>query len=91
MPAVGAAFVSGFLGSDTTLLFALRARSAQLFDLEREFRKLVDAQRDRGEKFSIFSFYEKLPTRVFGLFSIGIVSASALHTLIVLINFLQDC
>jgi hypothetical protein len=79
MPAAALAFVSGILGSDTTLLYALRDNSAQLFDLENNFRNLVNNQEGRREKLKIVSFYEKLPTRAFGLFSIGKVSVSALY------------
>lgn len=79
MPAAALAFVSGVLGSDTTLLYTLRDNSAQLFDLESDFRNLVNNQEGRREKLKIVSFYEKLPTRAFGLFSIGKVSSSALY------------
>ena len=77
MPAAALAFVSGVLGSNTTLLYPLRDRSVQLFELEEGFRTLVANQEGRREKLKIVSFYERLPTRAFGLIRIGMVSASA--------------
>lgn len=79
MPAASLAIVSGFLGSNNTLLFGLRNRSEQLSDLEKHFRILVDDQQGRRKKLEIVSFCEMMPTRVLGLFSTGLVSASALY------------
>ncbi|KAI9660553.1 MAG: hypothetical protein M1821_009905 [Bathelium mastoideum] len=79
MPAAALAFASGVLGSDTTLLFALRHRSMQLFDLENDFRALFEKQEGRRHKPKIVSFYERMPTRAFGI-SIGLtVDASSAH------------
>ena len=72
-----AAAVSGILGSDATLLFALKDRSPQLSDLEASFRALVNQQEGRKEKLKIVSFYERLPTFALGLFSIGLVSTKS--------------
>jgi hypothetical protein len=77
MAAAALAVVSDVLGSDTTLLFTLRGRSIHLSDLEEEFRNLVISQKGRREQLQIVSFKENLPTRVFGLFSVGLVSVRA--------------
>ncbi|KAI9696924.1 MAG: hypothetical protein M1820_007999 [Bogoriella megaspora] len=78
-PAAVLALVSGVLGSDTTLLFALKRSSMDLFDLETKFRDAVHNQGGRREELKIVSFYENLPTRAFGLLSIGLVSTDALY------------
>jgi hypothetical protein len=80
MPAAAAAFVSGFLGSDTTLLYALKNRSKTLSTLQRKFQGLMES---REEKVKIFAFWEEYATRVFGLFSIGLVSAGRSLTLLI--------
>lgn len=94
MLAAALAFVSSILGSDTTLLYTLREGSQQLLDLERRFRLLVTGQEGRREKLEIVSFWETLPTRAFGLFSIGKVSARAPYLSIadclILSNIIQD-
>ncbi|CCF33002.1 peptidase C14 [Colletotrichum higginsianum] len=64
--------LTGFLGSNTTLLLALRSRGSQLLILERRFRRLVsDQKRDFISK--IISFCETKPTFVLGWLSVGLV------------------
>lgn len=75
LPAAAIAFVSHVLGSDTTLLFGLSNRS-DLSDLEEGFRKHIAGPQREVE---VASFYENMPTRVLGLFSIGLVSVSTLY------------
>lgn len=90
--AIFLAWVSGGLGSDNTLLFFLRKCSPHLSDLEKAFRKLVIDAEGRKEKLQIASFCETMPTRYFGIFSLGRVSASAPHLEITLsLTLFQDC
>lgn len=50
-----------------------------LSDLEKEFRTHIANPEGRREKLQVASFCESIPTRALGLFSIGLVSASALY------------
>jgi hypothetical protein len=69
-------FLTGFLGSNTTLLLSLRNHQAQLTDLERRFRYCMELKERRRQKTEMISFCEAKPTYVLGWLSIGIVSAS---------------
>jgi hypothetical protein len=77
MSVIGAlvAFLTGFLGSNNTLLLSLRNDQAQLTDLERRFRYCMELKERRGQKTEIISFCETKPTYVLGWLSIGIVRA----------------
>jgi hypothetical protein len=75
--AAAAAFLTGFLGSDTTLLFTLRRHEKQLSDLERRFRDCMDQKEARRQKTRIISFHEEKRTRLLGWLSIGFVSANS--------------
>jgi hypothetical protein len=74
-----AAFLTGFLGSNTTLLLALRYHTDQLLDLERRFRTCIEEKEGRRQKTRIVSFHETKPTYLLGWFSIGLVSVNALY------------
>jgi hypothetical protein len=65
------AFFTKFLGSDATLLLALRDQGQELSNLEDDFVKCMK------QKTQIISFYEKRRTFLLGLFPIGLVSTSA--------------
>jgi len=72
-----AAFLTGFLGSNTTLLLALRNHQHRLSDLEDRFIERVKEKESRRGKTEIVSFSETKPTCLLGWFSIGLVGVSA--------------
>ena len=72
-----AAFLTGFLGSNTTLLFSLRDQKDELSDLEERFRSCINEKGNRRQKSKIISFHETKPTLLLGWFSIGLLSATA--------------
>ncbi|OCK75165.1 hypothetical protein K432DRAFT_467121, partial [Lepidopterella palustris CBS 459.81] len=74
-----AAFLTGFLRSNTTFLLALRYHEKQLSSVERRFRICMNRKEGRRQKTKIASFHEKMPTRLLGWFIIGLVSANAPH------------
>jgi hypothetical protein len=74
-----AALLTGFLGSNTTLLLSLRNHQEQLSNLEDQFVSCMKQKEGRRQKTEIISFHETKPTYLLGWFSIGIVSTSALY------------
>ncbi|KAI1410260.1 peptidase C14 [Hypoxylon sp. FL1857] len=62
------ASLTGFLGSDSTLLLSLQSHGTYLSDLESQFRRWISS---RSRKPKVISFYETKPTYIFGWFSIG--------------------
>jgi hypothetical protein len=75
--AAAAALLTGFLGSDTTLLFTLRRHEKQLSNLDSRFRDCMNQKEVRRQKTEIFSFHETKRTRLLGWLPIGIVSTNA--------------
>jgi hypothetical protein len=73
-----AAFLTGFLGSNTTLLLSLRNQQERLSDLEDRFIDCMREKENRRQKTDIISFSETKPTKLLGWLSIGLVSVSAL-------------
>lgn len=69
-----AAYLTGFLGSDTSLLLALASHRNQLSDLEDRFIACMNHKRRRRDKTRIASFYETKPTYL-GCLSLGVVRA----------------
>ncbi|KAK4075230.1 hypothetical protein Purlil1_12720 [Purpureocillium lilacinum] len=69
------AFVTGLLGSDTTLLLSLKSHDAQLSNLAARFRPCVSPNKRWGQKTRIISFYETKPMYLLGWLSIGRVVA----------------
>jgi len=72
-----AAFLTGFLGSNTTLLLALRNHHGQLSDIEDRFIQRLKEKESRWKKTDIVSFNETKPTYLLGWLSIGLVSVFA--------------
>lgn len=70
--AVVLASVTGFLGSDTTLLMSLKSHGAQLSNLRRSFDKVV-AKNEQHQKITIISFYETMATYFLGWLYAGVV------------------
>lgn len=73
------AFLTGFLGSNTTLLLSLKSHQDQLSDLATRFRSCMAQKERQSQKVKIVSFYEKKPTYLLGWLSIGLVSSRLLH------------
>ncbi|EQL01948.1 NACHT and WD40 domain protein [Ophiocordyceps sinensis CO18] len=67
-----AAYLTGFLGSDTSLLLALASHRNQLSDLEDRFIACMNHKRRRRDKTRIASFYETKPTYL-GCLSLGVI------------------
>lgn len=67
------AALTGFLGSDTTLLLSLKNHGAQLSNLADVFDSRIAPNGPRQRKIPITSFYETKKTYLFGL-SLGLVS-----------------
>ncbi|KAH8878672.1 hypothetical protein GQ53DRAFT_81806 [Thozetella sp. PMI_491] len=73
------AFLTGFLGSNATLLLSLKSHQDQLSDLADAFRTSMAQKEDRRQKegrrqkAKIKSFYETKPTYLLGWLSIGLV------------------
>ncbi|KAJ5724968.1 peptidase C14 [Penicillium malachiteum] len=64
------AFLTGFWGSDSTLIFSLRHHDKGLTDLTERF-KACGVNSQSGQTLPVISFYETKPTYLFGYFSIG--------------------
>ncbi|OHE91579.1 hypothetical protein CORC01_13127 [Colletotrichum orchidophilum] len=62
--------LTGFLGSNTSLILALRSRGSHLSELEDRFRVAINNAALQGR---IISFYETRPTFMLGWFSVGLV------------------
>jgi hypothetical protein len=75
-----AAFITGFLGSSTTLLLSLKYGKNELDDLDDCFEACIAEKKARREETQLFSFYEEKQTLLFGWCSIGLVSVDVLHT-----------
>jgi hypothetical protein len=73
-----AAYVTGFLGSNTMLLRSLIQRKAQLSDLNEKFMKIINLKKGQGQNIDLVSFTETKPTYMFNCFSIGLVGKNAL-------------
>ena len=78
------AFVTGFLGSDTTLLMSLRRDEPQLSDLADRFGECIAEKKRRHQNIEIINFFETMPTYLLGCLSIGLVSLHALEPAAVL-------
>ncbi|KAM3470248.1 hypothetical protein MY5147_006515 [Beauveria neobassiana] len=70
------AALTGFLGSDTTLLLSLKNHGAQLSNLTDTFDSSIAPNERRERKIPIISFYETKKTYLLGL-SLGVVHADA--------------
>ncbi|KAJ2968352.1 hypothetical protein NQ176_g9220 [Zarea fungicola] len=66
------AWVTGFLGSDTTLVRSLNTHNTNLSNLSQRFEDCKAPGQDGVQKFRVRSFYETKPTYLLGL-SLGIV------------------
>ncbi|KAI0545318.1 hypothetical protein F4679DRAFT_561655 [Xylaria curta] len=64
------AFLTGFLGSDNTLLLYLKRHNSDLSNLDWGFKKWIDK---KPWKIKVECFYEMRPTLIFGWLSIGLV------------------
>lgn len=73
MAGTALAWITAFLGSDTTLVQSLRSHSAELSDLSRSFENCKAPGQDGVRNFRVRSFYETKPNYLFGL-SLGLVS-----------------
>lgn len=67
------AALTGFLGSDTTLLLSLKNHGAQLSNLVDAFDSRIAPNERRQRKVPITSFYETKKTYLLGV-SLGVVS-----------------
>ncbi|KAH7117273.1 hypothetical protein B0J13DRAFT_652967, partial [Dactylonectria estremocensis] len=67
------AFMTGFLGSDTTLLLSLKSHEGQLSNLVDKFNYCKVPSQYRPQKFQIIPFYETKPTYLLGWLSLGLV------------------
>ncbi|OAA54617.1 Armadillo-type fold protein [Cordyceps fumosorosea ARSEF 2679] len=67
------AWITGFLGSDTTLLLSLKSNDQQLSTLAANFKQCIaSSNKRRQENIRISSFYETKKTYLFGL-SLGVM------------------
>ncbi|CAH0054140.1 unnamed protein product [Clonostachys solani] len=76
------AFMTGFLGSDTTLLQSLKSHDGQLSNLADRFQSRKVPNQDQPQKFQVISFYETKPTYLLGWQSLGLVvsrDSAAVH------------
>lgn len=67
--------MTGFLGSDPTLLLSLTSHGDQLSNLADRFQSCIAANERGQQKFPIISFYETKPTYLLGWLPIGLVRA----------------
>ncbi|RDW64642.1 hypothetical protein BP6252_10293 [Coleophoma cylindrospora] len=65
--------LTGFLGSDNTLLLSLRNHQPHLSNLEDRFGECMRDKESRREATKVFSFYELKPTYLLKCLPIGIV------------------
>jgi len=65
--------MTGFLGSDPTLLLSLRSHGDQLSNLADTFQSCIAPNEHRWQKIHIVSFYETKPMYLLGWLSIGLV------------------
>ncbi|KAJ6021615.1 peptidase C14 [Penicillium herquei] len=63
-------FVTGLLGSDSTLLLSLGSHESQLSNLQSEFDRRIRKRRQENA-LAIWSFYETKPTYLFNWLSLG--------------------